>query len=179
MSETLLDNLNSGRKKSKINKLISYCAVCESRLPPGAIFCPDCDPPLPPGEEPEETGISFGQALLRIGILVILFVAIVIGRLDFSFDRLFSGKQMNGVLETLPANEQPQDNDFQTVHIVIVPLANIRSKPSIGGNIVLVAEQGMNLEVIEGNEDWSKVRVLGKTGWISNQLFKSEILAPE
>ena len=113
MSATLFGNLNPEHGNLKIEKRTSYCAVCGSRLPSDAIFCPDCDPPLPPGEEPEETGISFGQALLRIGILVILFVAIVIGRLDFSFDRLFSGKQMNGVLETLPANEQPQDNDFQ------------------------------------------------------------------
>ena len=79
----------------------------------------------------------------------------------------------------LVENNPSQNKDFQTVHIVTVPVAKIRSKPSMDGKIILIAEQGMNLEFIEGNEHWSKVRVLGKTGWISNKLFKSEILMPE
>ena len=37
-------------------------------------------------------------------------------------------------------NEQPQDRDFQTVHVVLAPMANIRSKPSIDGKIILGSE---------------------------------------
>lgn len=178
MSDTLFGYLNSEQGDPKNMKSVSYCAVCESELPPDAIFCPDCDPPLLPGEAPEECGISFGQALLRIGVLVVLFVAVAFGKLDISFDQLLGGKQMKDELETLAVNEQPQDKDFQTVHIVIVDLANIRSKPSMEGDIITTVKHGMNLGVIEGNEHWTKVRVLGKTGWIANKLFKSEITMP-
>ena len=73
MGDNLFYKPKSERENLKSQKGISYCAVCNTRLPPKSIFCPECDPPLPPGEEPEETGISFGQALLRIGVLVILF----------------------------------------------------------------------------------------------------------
>ena len=179
MSDSLFESLNSERGDSKTKNRISYCAICNTLLPPGAIICPECDPPLSPGKEPEETGISFKQALLRISVLVILFLAVAFGKLDISFDSILSTQKMKSELETLTVNEQPQDNDFQTVHIVIVPLANIRSKPSISGNIIMIAEQGMNLKIIEGNEHWSKVHMLGKTGWISNKLFNSEIRAPE
>jgi len=58
-------------------------------------------------------------------------------------------------------------------------LANIRSKPSMDGAIVTVAEQGMSLDVIEDNGRWSKVRVFNKTGWISNKLIKTEVQMQE
>ena len=179
MGDNLFGKSKSKQRNLKNQKGILYCAVCNGPLPSGSIFCSDCDPPLPPGKEPEETGLSFGQALLRIGVLVILFALIAFSKLDISFDRLLAEKQMKGELETLSVDEQPKDGDFLTVHIVIAPLVNIRSEPSMDGKIILVAEQGMDIELIEGSEDWSKVRVLGKTGWIFNELFKSEILAPE
>ena len=46
------------------------------------------------------------------------------------------------------------------------------------GKIILTAEQGMYLTVIEVKKNWSKIRVLEKIGWISNKLFKTEIIAP-
>ena len=147
MSDPLFGNVKPERGNSKINKRILYCAICDTRLSPGEVFCPKCDPPLPPGEEPEEIGISFSQALLRIGILVALFVVVAFGRLDISFDRLFLGKQIKGEMEILAENEKPQDKDFQTVHTIVVPLANIRSKPSINGKIILIAKFILNILV--------------------------------
>ena len=91
MSDSLFDSLNSELGNSITRKRISYCAICETRLPPGAIFCPECDPPLPPVDEPEETGISFGQALFRISALVILFMLVVFGKLNITFDLLLAG----------------------------------------------------------------------------------------
>jgi SH3-like domain-containing protein len=46
------------------------------------------------------------------------------------------------------------------------------------GKLILTAEPGMYLKMIEANKNWSKIRVLEKIGWISNKLFKAEIIAP-
>ena len=178
MNDSLFGNLNSELDGLKSKKSILFCAVCDARIPPGSIFCLECDPPLPPGVEPEETGISFEQALLRMCVLVALFVAVAFSKLDISFDPLSLGKPVKGEQEMLVENNPSQNKDFQTVHIVTVPLANIRSKPSMDGKIILTAEQGMSLTVIEVKENWSKIRVLEKIGWISNKLFKTEIIAP-
>ena len=178
MSDSLFGNLNSELDGLKSKKSILFCAVCDARIPPGSIFCLECDPPLPPGVEPEETGISFEQALLRMCALVALFVAVAFGKLDVSFDSLSIGKQVKDEGGMLVENDQTQDKNFQTVHIVTVPLANIRTKPSMDGKIILTAEQGMYLKIIEANKNWSKIRVLEKIGWISNKLFKTEIIAP-
>ena len=178
MKSTLPGKLTFGRGVSDKSKRIELCAVCEARLPPNAIFCLECDPPLPLAREPEEIGISFEQTLLRIGALIILFLVVAYAKLEMSFDRLFPDKQGIGEIKPGPINKQLNDEKFETVHIVKVPLANIRSKASLSGNIVMVAEKGMNLEIIEVNERWSKVRVLEKIGWISNELFESEIQAP-
>jgi len=179
MGDSFFGGINSDLGKLKNKRRISYCAVCDTRLPPNAIFCLECDPPLPPGAEPEETGISFDQALIRIGILVTLFLAVAIVKLDISFDQLFLGKQTKNELETLAINKQPQDKDFQTIHTITASLVNIRSMPSKNGKIILIAERGMNLQMIEGKKNWSKVRVLEKSGWISNKLFKTEVVVPQ
>ena len=178
MRDSLFGNLNSALESSKSKKTILFCAVCDARMPPDSIFCLECDPPLPPGVEPEETGISFEQALLRMCVLVALFVAVAFSKLDIPFDPLSLGKPVKGEQEMLVENNPSQNKDFQTVHIVTVPLANIRSKPSMDGKIILTAEQGMYLKIIEANKNWSKIRVLEKIGWISNKLFKTEIIAP-
>ena len=70
MRDSLFGNLNSELESSKSKKTILFCAVCDARMSPGSIFCLECDPPLPPGVEPEETGISFEQALMRMCVLV-------------------------------------------------------------------------------------------------------------
>ncbi len=179
MNDTLIGNLRPDKGDSKVPECVECCTVCHSRLSPDGMFCPVCDPPLPPGEEPEEKGISFEQALIRIGALLVLFVAVAMVKLDFSLDKLFSEWQVGQEIETLTENERPHDKDFQTVNTVITSLANIRSKPSMDGAIVTVAEQGMSLDVIEDNGRWSKVRVFNKTGWISNKLIKTEVQMQE
>ena len=74
MADTLYKNSNSAELDSKNKNSNLYCAVCGSRLPSGSIFCDECDPPLPPCIEPEEIGLSLQQALLRIGVLIVLFL---------------------------------------------------------------------------------------------------------
>ena len=175
MSDALFQNISSTREEQKFKKNNSHCATCDTRLSPGAIFCLVCDPPLSPSMAPEEVGISFRQAMLRIAIIIALFVAIALGKLETSFD----GPSLDekNKQETLAGSDQLKDKDFQTFHTIAVSSANIRSNPSIKAKIILTAAKGVNLEVIVRDKNWSKVRVLKKTGWISNKLFKSEIIA--
>ena len=99
--------------------------------------------------------------------------------MNISIDGLFEEKQIKGQLKKLNENGNPNSKDFETVHIISAPLVNIRSNPSVDGSIIMVVEKGVNLEVIAVDEKWSKVRALGKVGWVYNELFKSEILEPE
>jgi tetratricopeptide (TPR) repeat protein len=72
------------------------------------------------------------------------------------------------------------DSSFKNIYTVIPSAANIRSNPSMTASVIAVVEQGMYLDVIEINQDWTKVRVFEKTGWISNRLIKVnvEVLPP-
>ena len=158
-------------------KSSSFCAVCEFQLPPNAIFCPNCDPPLPPEREPEEIGITLGQALLRISILVILFIAILVSRLDLSVDKSISGI-INENIDLSRQKSNLSSKDFHINHTVTASAVNIRSEPSVNSRIIITAKQGVKLEILDKNKLWSKVNVLGKTGWISNKFFKSEIISP-
>ena len=156
----------------------SFCAVCEFLLPPNAIFCPNCDPPLPPDREPEEFGITLGQALLRISILVVLFIAILVSRLDLSVDKIISGKIMNANKDLSSQKNNLSNKDFHINHIVTASAVNIRSESSVNSRIIITVKQGVRLEILDKNKFWSKVNVLGKTGWISNKFYKSEVIPP-
>ena len=72
-------------------------------------------------------------------------------------------------------DKQRQDNSFETIHTVVASSANVRAEPSLDGEIIAIVEQGMNLDIIEENQDWSKVVVFEKTGWIFTNLIKSEV----
>jgi SH3-like domain-containing protein len=43
------------------------------------------------------------------------------------------------------------------------------------GQVIAVVEEGMNLIIVKKKQDWTKVRVFEKTGWISSRLIKSEV----
>jgi len=43
------------------------------------------------------------------------------------------------------------------------------------GHVIAVVEEGMNLTLIEKKEDWTKIHVFEKTGWIASRLIKSEV----
>ena len=70
------------RKYSKESKLTSLCSVCGTKILPETIFCFECGLPDLPNKEPEETGISLEQAVMRIGVLVLLFLCVVLVKFD-------------------------------------------------------------------------------------------------
>jgi len=62
--------MSFGREYSEESKPPSFCSVCGAKILPEKIFCFECGPPDPLKKEPEETGISLEQAVVRIAGLV-------------------------------------------------------------------------------------------------------------
>ena len=167
--------MSFSREHSKESKLTSLCSVCGTKILPGIIFCFECGLPDLPKKEPEETGISLEQAVMRIGVLVFLFVCGVLVKLDVSIDDLFFPSDTVLEADSLNFREKDQDDGFELIHTVIPSLANVRSKPSMDGQVIAVVEEGMDLIIVNKKKDWTKVRVFGKTGWIGSGLIKSEV----
>ena len=70
--------MSFGREYSEESKPTSLCSVCGAKILPKKNFCFECGPPDPLKKEPEETGISLEQAVVRIAGLVFLFVCIAL-----------------------------------------------------------------------------------------------------
>jgi len=162
------------RKHSKKSKLTSLCSVCGAEISE-TIFCFKCGLPDLPKKEPEETGISLEQAVMRIGVLVLLFLCVVLVKFDVAMDDLFFSSDTVLEADSLNFREKDQGDGFELIHTVIPSLANVRSKPSMDGQVIAVVEEGMNLIIVKKKQDWTKVRVFEKTGWISSRLIKSEV----
>ena len=167
--------MSSSRDYSKESKLTSLCSVCSAKILPGTIFCFKCGLPDLPKKEPEETGISLEQAVIRISVLVFLFVCVVLVKFDVSMEDLFFSSDTALEADALNLREKDQGGGLELIHTVIPLLANVRSKPSIDSQVIAVVEEGMNLVFVEKKQDWIKVRVFEKTGWIASRLIKSEV----
>ena len=166
--------MSFSREHSKESKLTSLCSVCGAKILPKKIFCFECGPPDPLKKEPEETGISLEQAVVRIAGLVFLFVCVALVKFYVSTDD-FSLADKDREVQSSINGKKIQGDAFELIHTVIPSSANVRSKPSIDGRVIEIVEEGMNLNPIEKKEGWTKVRVFEKTGWIASRLIKSEV----
>ena len=167
--------MSFGREYLEESKPTSFCSVCGAKILPKTIFCFECGLPDLPKKEPEETGISLEQAVIRIGVLVFLFVCVVLVKYDISTDYLVFLADQDSEVQSSIDGKKVQDDGFELIHTVIPSSANVRSKPSIDGHVIAIVEEGMNLTLIEKKEDWTKIHVFGKTGWIASRLIKSEV----
>ena len=167
--------MSFGREYLEESKPTSFCSVCGAKILPKTIFCFECGLPDLPKKEPEETGISLEQAVIRIGVLVFLFVCVVLVKYDISTDYLVFLADQDSEVQSSIDGKKVQDDGFELIHTVIPSSANVRSKPSIDGHVIAIVEEGMNLTVIEKKEDWTKIHVFEKTGWIASRLIKSEV----
>ena len=165
--------MNFGREYSEESKPTSFCSVCGAKILPKKIFCFECGPPDPLKKEPEETGISLEQAVVRIAGLVFLFVCIALVKFYVSAYDLVSLPD-KGVQSSING-KKVQGDAFELIHTVIPSSANVRSKPSRDGHVIAIVEKGMNLTLIEKKKGWTKIRVFEKTGWIASGLIKSEV----
>ena len=168
--------MSFGREYSEESKPTSLCSVCGAKILPKKIFCFECGPPDPLKKEPEETGISLEQAVVRIAGLVFLFVCVALVKFYVSTDDFFLADKDREVQSSING-KKIQDDAFELIHTVIPSSANVRSKPSIDGRVIAIVEEGMNLNPIEKKEGWTKIRVFEKTGWIASRLIKSEVQA--
>ncbi len=168
--------MSFGREYSEESKPTSLCSVCGAKILPKKIFCFECGPPDPLKKEPEETGISLEQAVVRITGLVFLFVCVALVKFYVSTDD-FSLADKDREVQSSINGKKIQDDAFELIHTVIPSSANVRSKPSIDGRVIAIVEEGMNLNPIEKKEGWTKIRVFEKTGWIASRLIKSEVQA--
>ena len=163
------------RKHTKKSELTALCSVCGTKILPGIIFCFECGLPDLPEKEPEETGITLEQAVMRIGVLVLLFLCVVLVKFDVAMDDLFFSSETVLEGDSLNYREKDQGDGFELIHTVIPSLANVHSKPTIDSSVIAVVEEGMNLIIVKKKQDWTKVRVFDKTGWIASRLIKSEV----
>jgi len=162
MSDSLIGNA----KKRDEQK---FCTVCREPLPDGVAFCPHCGPPNPPEDEPEE-GMGGGQTFFRIFLIVILFGAVAIFKLDINL-----GGDQEETAPALPGIKSPGDKapvkphvvDFKTINHIKVNKSRVRQKPSNKGTVLTVLKKGDKVKILDNNEDWWKVQADGKTGWIS------------
>jgi hypothetical protein len=166
--------MSFGREYSEESKPTSFCSVCGAKILPKKIFCFECGPPDPLKKEPEETGISLEQAVVRIAGLVFLFVCVALVKFYVSTDD-FSLADKDRKVQLSINGKKIQDDAFELIHTVIPSSANVRSKPSIDAHVIAIVEEGMNLTLIEKKEDWTKINVFEKTGWIASRLIKSEV----
>ena len=164
-----------GQEYSKKTKPTSFCSVCGAKIMPKSIFCFECGPPDLPKKEPEEIGISSEQAVVRIAGLILLFVCIALVKFDFFTDNFVSLADTDREVQSLIDGKKMQDDGFELMHTVIPSSANVRSKPSMDGDVIAIVEEGMNLTIIEKKDDWTKIHVFEKTGWIASGLIKSEV----
>ena len=167
--------MSFGREYSAESKPTSFCSVGGAKILPKKFFCFECGPPDPLKKEPEETGISLEQAVVRIAGLVFLYVCIALVKFYVSADDLVSLADKDGEGQSSINRKKVQGDAFELIHTVIPSSANVRSKPSIDGRVIAIVEEGMNLNPIEKKEGWTKIRVFEKTGWIASRLIKSEV----
>ena len=126
-------------------------------------------PPNPPEDEPDE-GMGFGQTFFRIFLIVVLFGAVAIFKLDISLTDHSD--------ETLPSETikkssgdakktKPHVVDFETINHIKVDKSKVLKKPVEGGKVLTVLKKGAKVKILDSNEDWLKIITDGKTGWIS------------
>ena len=170
MDQIVLNSFREGSEKKYL-----YCDSCNSLLPAPGFYCVQCEPPEGPSVEPEGD-LTFSQAALRITLLVILFLAIAVVKLDKYIKEVVSSGDKEIPLKLA------EDEDFKLIFKVNTRLANLRHLPKIKNSKVIdTLKLGTQVEVVGSEGDWSKViiksgtDVEAKTGWIATKLIKSEI----
>lgn len=117
-----------------------------------------------------------GQTLFRILLIVLLFGALAVFKLDLNPEAWFKDPSSTPAgLKSRVHKGTPQDVDFKTIHRVKITRAKVRKDPSAKAPVLLVLKKDTRVNILEGNEDWWKITVKGKTGWVSKTDLDSEI----
>ena len=159
-----------------IKREYQYCDTCGSLLPAPGFFCVKCDPPEPPEPDPEK-GLDFSQTYLRIALLALIFMVVVVVKLEINPLSLFHDSST----DEIPL-QVAEDKDYEMFFKVNVSFANLRDAPNTKTSTILfVLTQGTEVEILEKKGKWSKIRSKPKakdsprTGWLASKLIDSEI----
>ena len=164
--------LNSFREEPEQKYL--YCDSCNSLLPAPGFYCVKCEPPKGPASNLENQ-LPLSQAMLRISLLIILFLAILVFKLDLNVKEALIPQQGNTKIKVA------EDEDFKLFFKVNTGLVNIRSLPNMKtSKIIGTITQGKQVEILGTKGKWSKVKYkeesgANKSGWIATKFLDSEI----
>ncbi|CAI2718275.1 SH3 domain-containing protein [Nitrospina watsonii] len=147
-----------------------YCVACQKPLPPNAVFCFNCEAPKPPPPQPEG-GLPLGKAAFSIVCILLAFAAVVALKMGVS---LTEGIPKTGE-EIVAPEDRPQDEDLKIIHYVNADRVNVRAEPKLDSPVILVVGKGEKIAVTEKNDDWSKVLLNGKSGWIATDLLSARV----
>jgi len=171
MSDSLIGDAN---KKSGSGN----CSQCRQPIPAGTAFCPQCGPPELLDEEPEAS-IGGGQTFFRILLIVALFGAIAIFKLDLNlWDEGGEVPAPSGaVMESSNGDKTAKQHvvDFKTIHQIKADQSKMRAKPAKDGKVLTVLKKGAKVTILDGNDDWWKITGNGKTGWIARDDLNTQI----
>lgn len=150
--------------------ITEYCVVCQKPLPPNAVFCRNCQPPQPPPAIPEG-GLPLSKAVVAIALILLVFGGIVAIKAGVSL----TSDIPEGGEEAVAPEDRPQDADLKIIHYVRVDRANVREQPNTESGVITVVTKGEKIVITEKNEDWSKVDLNGRVGWISTSLLSARV----
>ncbi|CCQ91608.1 hypothetical protein NITGR_730066 [Nitrospina gracilis 3/211] len=150
--------------------ITEYCVVCQKPLPPNAVFCQNCEPPAPPPAIPEG-GLPLSKAVVAIVLILLVFGGIVALKAGVSWNNDIP----EGGEEVVAPEDRPQDEDLKIIHYVRVDRANVREQPNTDSGVITVVTKGEKIVVTEKNDDWSKVDLNGKEGWVSTNLLSARV----
>lgn len=154
-----------------------YCSDCGKPIPDEYTFCPYCGPPGDPGEKSDE-GMGFGQTFIRISLIVTLFGAIVVYKLDLGlFSGAGDGPSSGPVMKSSDGTKsvKPHAVDFKTIHKISAARSMLRDKPAKDGKVLTILKKGAKVTIIDGNDDWWKVKKNQTVGWIPRKDMDTQI----
>jgi SH3 domain-containing protein/zinc ribbon protein len=170
MSDSLIGSAN---KKSGSE----YCPQCREPIPEGSVFCSHCGPP-DLHEEEVDTGMGGGQTFFRILLIVALFGAIAIFKLDLNlWDTGEMSAPDGAVMQSSDGTktEKPHVVDFKTIHHIKADQSQMRKKPADDGKVLTVLKKGAKVTILDSNDDWWKITGDGQTGWIAKDDLDTQI----
>jgi len=152
-----------------------YCGTCNSLLPAPGFFCIQCGPPEGPVAF-KEAELPLLKTILRIALLTLLFLIIVVFKLDINMMEVLSVNQDEKQMKVA------EDEDFKIIFKVNAAVANVRNLPNMKTSQIIDSIPIGTQVMVNGVEgDWSKIKYSSgpngnlNTGWIANRLLDSEI----
>ena len=152
-----------------------YCSTCNSLIPPPGFFCIQCGPPEGPVAF-KEAELPLLKTILRIALLTLLFLIIVVFKLDINMMEVLSVNQDEKQMKVA------EDEDFKIIFKVNAAVANVRNLPNRKTSKIIDSipiETQVNVNGVEG--DWSKIKYRSGSngnlneGWIATRLLDSEV----